>query len=484
MCGILYLHDPSGKSAGLEMAERMFLGLSNLQHRGQHGGGIGSSDGNRVWVTKFFGPVADQYDSHGARAKPPVPYRGAIGELVRRRPFKAVGHLRYATAGADNHLGSYQPHHIDPLGGRAMYAANGDIPKLIGLKETLQRQGVEFYSENDGEFTLRMIARIKERRQCSWLEAIQEFMQTVEGAYSGILMTKESTFFLRDPRGFRPFLMGTMSDGTLVAASESCALDILNATFDGEVERGMVMEVKKDGTRIPYAFHGTLPPCAHCIFCQDYFGRPDSRLFIDGRPFDQVPRKGSYAHGFGRQLAIEAPMDVDVVAPVPDSGNLAARGYCVQSGLRGADVLVRNRTVPRTFIMSVGDREMAVRMKFGVQADMLVKHPRIGIVDDSIVRGTTSRILVKMLREAGATEVHMRLSFPPVRFPCHMGIAMPTREELIASDRSVEAIRQYLGVDSLAFLSPEGIQTVMKRRNDDISNYCTACYSGNYPIPV
>ena len=477
MCGILYLHDPHQLLSGREMADMTFLGLSAMQYRGQHGGGLAYSDGDRVRVGKWFGLVATQYDSVGADDREdPRPYTDQLGKMEKRKPFRVMGHLRYATAGPAGDLIHFQPHFIEPLGGRVAYLANGDIPLLTGEKERLKRLGVRFESENDGELTLRKICFLKESHA---------FMLETKGAYSGILMTRDTTYFIRDEFGFRPFLVGKIDGEIIVAASESSVLNILGATFDFEVERGSVVEIANDGTMTRHPYPGSLPECsAHCVFCLDYFGGPHSRLFVDSRPWNEVPHKSSYAHEFGRQLAREHPVEADCISSIPQSGNSAAKGFSAQSGIPNVEILVRNWSVPRTFILSLADRLMAIRLKYGVLLDAVRSYPRIVLVDDSIVRANTTRGTVKLVRDAGAKEVHVRVSFPPIIHPCFMGIAMPTREELAAASRSVSELREFIGADSLEFLSPEGVATAMKSRGDDIKHFCTACYSGNYPVPV
>jgi amidophosphoribosyltransferase len=486
MCGILYIHDPHRNLTGLEMAYKVFLGLSNLQHRGQHGGGIAGVTKKYIWSNKFFGLVNRFYDPHSARLKPPRPFRGELGELVRHAPYKVLAQLRYATAGPDDDLVHYQPHNVSLQEGRVFYAANGDIPNLTEETERLERLGTEFESENDAELTLKKISYLKAHNGCTWVEAIQEFMATTPGAYSGILMSRKKTFFIRDPWGFRPFLVGQCPDGTIVAASESCVFDILGAQFVCEVQRGEVIEIDDDGNMIHYAPRMVLPAFAsHCVFCLDYFARPDSRLFIDEREFSAVRQKGSYAYTFGRELARERLVDADFVASVPNSGDLACRGYHIESGIPERQLFIRNFAIPRTFIMSdQEEREFLVSLKYGLMTDMIKKYPHVCLVDDSLVRGTTSRGLGDIAREAGAKSVHMRFSFPAITHPCFMGIAMPTKKELVASSRSMEEIRTFLKVDSIGYLSYEGLRRALEHRGDDIRNFCTACFTGNYPIPV
>lgn len=488
MCSILYIHSLDGPRKGLQFAEELFLGDTALQHRGQHGGGFASTNGDRMWVGKFFGAVATQFDPHGARHKPPRPYRDVLGRMCDRTPYKAASHLRYATAGPDDDLAHYQPHYVDDLiDGRVVYLANGDIPKLAMHREKLRSQGVEVFSENDGEFTLRYICYLRRTRKLNWVQAIHQFMQDIPGAYSGILMTKTHTYLLRDPRGFRPCVVGTTSH-SLVAASESVALKTLRANFTFEVKRGSVVEIQRDGSYQEHLYPFALPKCAaHCVFCQAYFGRSDSKMFIDERPFDDVRQKGSYAHSFGVELAKEHPAQADFVAAIRNSGDLAAKGYSEQSGIPDKELFIRNFAIPRTFLASLQEeRELLVQLKFGIMTDLFTKPKwrRVVVVDDSIVRSTTARGIVQITREAGAEEVHFRSAFPIIIDPCYMGIAMPTRAELIGASRSVDEVRQCIGADSLGYLSLDGLHRTLKSRGDDPRNYCTACITGKYPIPV
>lgn len=488
MCSILYIHNFTHARSGIATAEDLFLGDTALQHRGQHGGGFGSTDGTRMWVGKFFGAVATQFDPYGARKQPPRPYRDVLGKMCERQPYKAASHLRYATAGPDDDLAHYQPHYVDDLvDGRVVYLANGDIPKLAQHRLALQNRGVEVFSENDGEFTLRYICYIRRTLGLTWVQAIHKFMQDIPGAYSGVLMTKTHTYLVRDPRGFRPFVVGTNAH-SIVAASESVALKTLNASFTFEVARGSVVEILRDGSYIMHAYPGELPACsAHCVFCLAYFARPDSKVFIDNHPYNLVRQKGSYAHRFGVELAIECPVSADFVATIRNSGDLATKGYSEQSGIPDKELLIRNFAVPRTFLASKqAEREFLVWLKFGLMDDLFRKPEwrRVCVVDDSIVRATTMKGIAAILREAGAEEVHARAAFPLITHPCHMGIAMPTSEELIASSRTVDEVRDFIGVDSLGYLSLAGLERALNHRGDDLRNFCTACMTGEYPIPV
>ncbi len=491
MCRFLYIHDPDNTLSGLAMTERLFCGLSVQQHGGQDGGGIAyvnktDNGGQRVHIGKFFGLVSDQHDIH---ATTDLPYRDEFKRLAQGRPKKVLGFLRYATAGAADDLVQYPPQAIDDLDvGRIVLAMNGDVPRLDAHRSELIKQNVEFYSDNDSEFMLRSHCHTMRCHNCTRVEALHRYMQDVPAAYSGVVMTKNKTYFVRDPWGFRPFVVGVIDDSIIVAASESCALDMLGAKFLFEVQRGEIIEIDNDGTMKHYPFPRVLPMhCAHCIFELDYFASPVTKVFIDGREYADVRQKGSYAYAFGRELAQECPVEADFVASLPYSGDLAAIGYATQSGLPFKELFIRNIFVPRTFIMSQQMmREIFVQLKFALMVDMFRKprYRRVCVVDDSIVRATTMLGIVQMLRKAGAEEIHLRISFPPITDPCHMGIAMPTREELIASSHSVSEIQKHLQVDSLKYLSPDGVARVLHRRGDDIRDYCTACFSGNYPIPV
>jgi len=491
MCRVLYVHDPAQKLSGLDMAEMMFCGLSVLQHGGQDGGGIAyvsptDNDGDRVHVGKFFGLVSSQHDP---RSDYTNPYRDKLGGLVRRGAFKAMAFLRYATAGPATDLVHYPPQYIDELDeGRIVCAVNGDIPLLADERQKLVKRGITFYSRNDSEFMLRSVCYQKKCVGCHRSVAIHHYMREVQGAYSGVIMTNRTTYLIRDPWGFRPLVVGIINGRVIVAASESCALDMLGAEFAFEVKRGEIVEISSDGSITHHPYPGELPArCAHCLFELNYFASPVSRVFIDNRNYCDVRQKGSYAYAFGRQVAAEHPVDADFVAPLPNSGDQAALGFHRQSNLHFKQVFIRNIFIPRTFIMSQQRvRELLVRMKFALMSDMFRKHAhrRVCIVDDSIVRATTMQGIVEILREAGAEEVHLRISFPPITDPCHMGIAMPTKQELIASSKSVHEIRDHLRVDSLGYLSTDGIATVLNRRGDNIKDYCTACFTGQYPIQI
>ncbi|MDD5039625.1 MAG: amidophosphoribosyltransferase [Patescibacteria group bacterium] len=491
MCRVLYVHDPDQRLSGLEMAERMFCGLSVLQHGGQDGGGIAyvtnsPGDGVRLHVGKFFGLVANQYDP---RSRDRNRFVDKFQSLTQRGAFKVMGFLRYATAGSADDLINYPPIFIDELDeGRVVCAVNGDIPMLAEEREKLETLGVQHESGNDSEFMLRYVCYRKKCLGCPRSQAIHEYMRDVPGAYSGVVMTKGRTYLVRDPWGVRPLVVGLIDGRIIVAASESCALDILGAKFAFEVQRGEIVEISNDGTMAHHPYPSDLPEhSAHCIFELDYFASPVSRVFIDDRPFTDVRQKGSYAYAFGRQLANESPVDANFIASVPTSGDMGAIGYATQSGIPVKQIFIRNFSIPRTFIISQQTiRDLMVQLKLGLMSDMFRKvgRRRVCIVDDSIVRATTMQGIVQILRDAGAEQVHVRITYPPVTDPCFMGIAMPTKQELAASSLTVPQIKELLKVDSLGYLSPEGVATVMHRRGDDIRNYCTACYTGHYPFPV
>jgi amidophosphoribosyltransferase len=317
---------------------------------------------------------------------------------------------------------------------------------------------------------------------------MQRFMQEIPGAYSGILMTKKRTFFMRDPHGIRPFLVGRTEDGMIVAASESCVFPILKASLIFEVERGSIVEITDDGTMTVHAYPGVLPKhSAHCVVCLAYFARPDSHVFIDGKNPADVHQKGSYAYRFGVELAVEHPVKADFVASIRNSGDLATKGYSKRSGLPDKELLIRNFSIPRTFLASEQEeREFMVMLKFGLMTDMFrdADMRRVCLIDDTIIRATTMRGIVSLLRAGGAEEVHIRTAFPPITNPCFMGIAMPTRAELVASSRTIEEIKDFIQADSLGYLSIDGLSRAMVERNDSLQNYCTACFTGHYPIPV
>jgi amidophosphoribosyltransferase len=435
-----------------EAARLTYLGLYALQHRGQESAGIVASDGQRLRVEKGMGLVSDLFTDEKLDALP-----GA----------RAMGHVRYSTAG-DTVTANAQPILIDCHRGPIALGHNGNLVNAALLRHELEAAGSIFQSTSDTEVILHLYARShRERLE----DAIAASLSKIMGAFSLLFLTPDMLVAARDPWGFRPLVVGRLGDATIVC-SETCALDLIDATYEREVEPGELLVVDRKGMRSFRPF----PPEAHrqCIFEHVYFARPDSLVFGRNVLASRLL--------LGRQLAREAPAAADVVVPVPDSGMGAALGYSQESGLPFQWGLIRNHYVGRTFIeprQSI--RSFGVKIKLNAVRSVL-KGQRVVLIDDSIVRGTTSRKIVSMVRDAGASEVHVRISSPPTVGPCYYGIDTPTRSELIASSHTVEEIRESLGADSLAYLSHEGLRAAVE--DPQGGRYCTACFTGKYPVAV
>jgi len=389
-------------------------------------------------------------------------------EIIQRlEGASAIGHNRYSTAGGTL-LKNTQPFVVEFGGGGLAVAHNGNLVNAIELREQLEARGSIFQSSVDTEVIVHLIAGAPGEQL---VERIANALYAVRGAYSLLFLSQQEMVAVRDPNGFRPLVLGRIKDAVIVA-SETCALDLIGAEYVREIEPGEVLVASPDGMR---SFH-PFPPVARtrCIFEYVYFARPDSVVY--GRNVYQIRKE------FGRQLAREQPADADLVVPVPDSGVPAALGYAEESGLPFDFGLIRNHYVGRTFIEPQDAiRHFGVKVKLNAQRQVL-EGKRVVVVDDSIVRGTTSRKIVTMVRAAGARAVHMRISSPPTIGPCHYGVDTPTRTELIASAHSVEAIREFITADSLGFLSEEGLYVF--ERNGSRDGFCAACFNGRYPIPV
>jgi amidophosphoribosyltransferase len=427
------------------------LGLHALQHRGQESTGVVTSDGERFQVTKGIGLVADVYrDAH---------LENVPGQL-------AIGHNRYSTSGGLT-LENTQPLRVVYRGGSLALAHNGNLTNARELRAGLEESGSIFQTTLDTEIFLHLMALSGTENV---EDALAEAAKQARGAYSLVLLTAQSVIALRDPHGFRPLCLGRLGDGYVVA-SETCALDLVGAEFLREIEPGEMVTLDPQGVRTRRVLPAA-DPLQHCVFEHIYFSRPDSRVF--GDTVDRVRRR------LGRQLAKEHPADADLVIAVPDSSNSIALGYSEASGLPYELGLIRNHYVGRTFIQpSQTGRDFGVRVKFNPVAEIL-DGKRVVVVDDSIVRGTTSRKLVRLLRRAGAREVHFRVGSPPVTHPCFYGIDTPSRRELIGALKTVEEIRDFLGVDSLGYLSLEGMLAVEREPR----RFCRACFTGEYPVPV
>ncbi len=431
-----------------EAANLTYLGLYALQHRGQESAGIVASDGQGLHLERGMGHVAEVFSE--------VRLRRLKGSL-------AIGHVRYSTTGSSQ-LKNAQPILANYRRGSVALSHNGNLVNAHLLKAELEREGSIFSSTTDSEVIVHLIAR---SASDNLVEATAEALGRVSGAYSLVIMNETQLLGIRDPHGFRPLSLGRLGDAW-VLASETCAFDLIDATFVRDVEPGEFVHITPQGMKSYRPLPAARP--AQCIFEYIYFSRPDSLLY--GQNVAGVRK------ALGRQLAREAPADADLVIPVPDSGLPAALGYAQESRLPFDHGLIRNHYVGRTFIEPKQNiRHFGVKIKLNPVREIL-EGKRVVVVDDSIVRGTTSRKIVTMLRSAGAREVHMRISAPPTISPCFYGIDTPTRKELIASSHSVEEIRRYLRADSLGYLSMEGLLRAVGK--DD--GFCHACFSMQYPV--
>ena len=432
-----------------EAANMTYLGLYALQHRGQESAGMAASDGGQVRAFKAMGYVSDAFDTDA---------------LASLRGHAAIGHVRYSTAG-ESRLANAQPILIECAHGQIAVAHNGNLVNAGELRDQLVSEGSIFQSSSDTEVLLHLYARSKAP---SVEAAIVESVRAVTGAFSLVLLTKDHLIAVRDPHGFRPLAIGRLGDAWVVC-SETCALDLIGATYERDVEPGEVFIVSADGARSVRPFAPS--PLAQCVFEHVYFARPDSQVF--GRSVYEVRTD------IGRNLAREQPVPADVVVPVPDSGVCAAMGYADQSGVPLRMGLIRNHYVGRTFIEPQSSiRHFGVKVKLNTVRSIL-EGKRVVLVDDSLVRGTTSRKIVRMVRAAGAREVHVRISCPPTISPCFYGVDTPRRSELIAATHSIEEIARYLDADSVGYLSLPGLLSAVM---PDGQSYCTSCYTGEYPV--
>jgi amidophosphoribosyltransferase len=439
-----------------EAANLTYLGLYALQHRGQEAAGIVASSGGDLNMHKAMGEVEEIFT-------PRV--------LAKLPGLAAIGHTRYSTAG-DKALLNAQPILIDCNKGQIAVAHNGNLTNAGEWRRRLEHRGSIFQTNSDTEVILHLIAKSQAR---NFSGALGDTLNQLEGAYSLLLLTPDELYAVRDPRGFRPLVLGKVPgvDGNdaWMVASETCAFDLLNAEYVREVEPGEMLRISKSGLEsIRYS-----PPKPHqyCVFEHVYFSRPDSVVF--NRSVSESREM------LGRLLAREHPVEADMIVPVPDSGVPAAIGFSLESGIPFRMGLIRNHYIGRTFIEpSQAIRNFGVKLKLNPVRSMIAGK-RVVLVDDSIVRGTTSRKLVRMVREAGAKEVHMRVSCPPTISPCYYGVDTPTKEELIASSNSPEEIRKYLGADSLGYLSLSGLREAV---SDKEGKFCSSCYTGIYPTDL
>jgi len=434
-----------------DAAALTYYGLFALQHRGQESAGIVSSDGTQLRVHKGMGLVSQVFDNQ---------------KLKELSGHAAIGHTRYSTTGS-SHLRNAQPLTVDCSRGQMAIAHNGNLTNASRLREQLETKGSIFQTTVDSEIILHLMAQPSlEGKGNNLLSTLHQ----IEGAYSLVILTEQELIGVRDPYGFRPLSLGKL-DGGWVLASETCAFDLIHATFVRDVEPGEVVIIDKNGLRSLQAFPEQKRH-AFCIFEFVYFGRPDSNLL--GRNVYKVRVE------MGRQMARENPAKADIVVPVPDSGNCAALGFSLESGIPYEQAFVRNHYIGRSFLQpSQLIRDFNVRVKLNIIPD-LVRGKSVVIVDDSIVRGTTCKARVNNLKQAGAREVHVRVSCPPHQHPCVYGIDFPDRSKLMAANHSVEGIRRYLHADSLAYLSQEGM---VKATGLPAESFCMACYDGRYPVP-
>jgi len=453
------LHEECGVFAVFghpEASNLSYLGLYALQHRGQESAGIASSDGREIYCYKNMGHVADIFTPHAVASLP--------GEM-------AIGHTRYSTTG-DTALRNAQPFSVDCNKGKIAVAHNGNITNAAELRRELESDGSIFQASSDTEVILHLVARSRERTLAA---ALREALLQLEGAFSLVFLAQDQVIVARDPHGFRPLAMGQLelSEGrhAYAFASETCAFDLIDAVYMNDVEPGeMVIVGPKGVVRERYA---PRKRACQCVFEHVYFSRPDSTVF--GRSVQESREL------MGRLLAREYPVDADIVVPVPDSGVAAALGYSAESGIPFRHGLIRNHYVGRTFIEpSQAIRDFGVKLKLN-PIKQLLRDKRVILVDDSLVRGTTSRKLVRMVRNAGAREVHMRISCPPTISPCYYGVDTPSKQELIAANHSIEEIRRFVEADSLGYLSLESLSHAVK---DEKNRYCYSCYTGEYPTPI
>lgn len=432
-------------------AELTYLGLFALQHRGQESAGIVSTDGTALFDVRGMGLVADVFNDHSR-----------FNVLSGNR---AIGHVRYSTAGGST-AANVQPIVVRTKDGPLAVAHNGNLVNARPLRQRLENDGAIFQTNSDSELFVHLISR---SRETTLTARVAEALRQVQGAFSLLFLTKDEMVVARDPHGFRPLCLGGKGDA-IVAASETCALDLTEAAYVRDIEPGEILTVSARGvdstTYAPASLH-------MCVFELIYFARPDSRIF--GGSVDRSRRK------LGKILAQEAPVDADIVIAVPDSSNTSALGYASQSGLKFELGLIRNHYIGRTFINpSPFMRSFNARVKYNPVVGVL-QDKRVVVVEDSIVRGTTLKKLVGLLRRVGVKEIHVRVASPPIQFPCFYGMDFPTRKELIAAWNSTEKVREYLGVDSLRHISVAGM---LQATYDQPERFCTACFTGRYPVPL
>lgn len=436
-----------------EASRMTYLGLFALQHRGEEAAGICSSDGDDLHIYKGKGLVGEIFSE----------------ESLSRLPGKmAIGHTRYSTTGSSTLINA-QPYKVNYSRGQLAIAHNGNLVNAQILRSELEAYGSIFGSTMDSEIFVHLFAR-PQYRSCE--EAVVESVKSTVGAFSLLVMNEKQLIGVRDPHGFRPLCFGKLGSG-YVLASETCAFDLIEADFIRELEPGEVLVIDEEGPRSYFPFKNDAIKRAHCIFEHVYFARPDSTIFLDN--------VGLVREKLGRNLAKEHPVKADIVIPVPDSGNFAAMGFSKESKIPLAYGFIRNHYIGRTFISpSQASRSLKVKIKLNPIRE-IVEGKRVVVVDDSIVRGNTAKSRVRLLRKAGAKEVHMRISCPPHVSPCYYGIDFPSKDELLACNNTLDEIKRFLDVDSIGYLSLDGMLSSATQPKD---NYCHACFSGSYPTAV
>jgi len=446
-CGVMGAYGLS------DVGETIFSGLFSLQHRGQESAGIVISNGKKIQSLKGLGLLSEAIDPRDL-----VKYPGHIG----------IGHVRYSTTGAQR-IQNIQPLVIEYSQGIVAIAHNGNLTNAQQLRSDFEGKGSIFQTSTDSEIIVHLLAAPE---YIGTQNPLASALRHLEGAYSGVMMDVENLYAFRDPYGWRPLSIGKLGDGYLVA-SETCAFDLLGASFVRDVEPGEIVRINSEGLDVSRFAGNRNHPRAMCIFEHVYFARPDSILF--GETVHEVRVR------LGERLAQDAPVEADAVISVPHSGDPAALGFSRKSGLPLEQGFISNRYAGRTFITpGQKGRAKRVEMKLNVVREV-VEGKRLVVVDDSIVRGTTCRARLDMLRDMGAKELHMRISAPPIVNPCFFGVDFPTRKELIASNKTVEEIREYLGVDSLVYQTTEGLLAAVNGARDE---YCQACFTGQYPIDI
>lgn len=461
-CGVVGVYAP-----GRQVARLAFFGLYALQHRGQESAGIATSDGRTAYIQKGMGLVAQVFDEENLR-----PLQGHL----------AIGQNRYSTTGS-SHLRNAQPYLIETMDGPLGVAHNGNLTNAVTLRKRLLGRGVGLSSTSDSEVITQMLAAPQDNLENGaanseaadpWAARILSFMASAEGAYSLIILTRHAIYGVRDPLGLRPLCLGQLESGGTILASESCALHTVGARFVREIAPGEIVRINGSGVT---SFDGIKSADrALCIFEYVYFARPDS--IFDGQVVHQVRQQ------LGRQLAREAPVEADIVVGVPDSATPHAIGYSLETGLPYTEGLTKNRYIGRTFIQPDDHlRKVGVSLKYNPLTTNLVGK-RVVLIDDSIVRGNTAGPLVQLIREGGATEVHVRVASPPVAHPCFMGVNMATYKELIAHKLDLEGIRQRIGADTLDYLSLPGLEAAVREATGQNEGHCNACFSGQYPMKI